>query len=154
MELSVFSASLFSKKLNSSKWSSLIKFHSHPSSYKEENSCCHLWAFFLPHNMFGSSGIHLISILNIQLFNSSHLLFFESISVWALLLLFHQKIAFFQRSFANKHSVCVCVCVCVRVYVCVSVCVRVCVCACVKFFSLCRSIFLIVVQSALFFFFF
>ena len=110
--------------------------------------------------MFGSSGIHLISILNIQLFNSSHLLFFESISVWALLLLFHQKIAFFQRSFANKHSVCVCVSVCVRVCMCVRVCVCararvcVCVCACVKFFSLCRSIFLIVVQSALFFFFF
>lgn len=105
LELSVFPASFFRKKLNSSKWSSLIKFHSHPSNYKEENSCRHLWVFFLPHNMFVSSGIHLSSILNIQLFNST--IFWIHFSL-GFVITIPPKIAFFQRSFANKYSLCVC----------------------------------------------
>lgn len=128
-----FSASLFRRKLNSSKSSSLIKFHSHPSNYKGKLLLSSL-NLLSPRNMFVSSGIHLSSILNIQLFNLTHLFIFESISVLGFAITIPLKIAFFKDLLPINI-----------------------LCVCVKIFSWCaiyHSIFLIVVQSALFFFFF
>lgn len=118
MELSLFFLLLFIEKnetLQNSPlmWPSyLIKYHSHPSNCKEENSCSHLWIFFLPHTMFGLSEIHLSSIFNIQVFNSSH-----SFISWmhfrlAFAITILPKTAFFKDLFPRA-ILCVCACVCV-----------------------------------------
>lgn len=61
-----------------------------------------------PRNMFVSSGIHLSSILNIQLFNLTHLLFLNPFQ-FGLCYYYSTKNSFFSKIFYLINILCVCV---------------------------------------------